>query len=137
MSVNDGGPKPFTTKTPKWRNLVRFQKTLALSAGASNAAEAEAAERAARRLMEQRGIDPVELPNSALYDYGNFADNALLKKLRDEWRAAHPNFYYGKPDRHGSVWRLKHKPRPRKPKPVDHHAYDGLFDDFKLSEKQP
>jgi hypothetical protein len=78
--------------------------------------------------MAAYGIDPVEVPNWSMYSHMSFAENALLKQLRDEWRAAHPNFYYGKPGYQGSVRRLKHKPRPRKPKPADHHEFDGLFD---------
>jgi hypothetical protein len=69
---------------------IRFQKTLALAASASNAFEAEAAERAARRLMEQENIDPTDIPNQSLYSAHNFADNPLLQKLRKEYREQHP-----------------------------------------------
>jgi hypothetical protein len=109
------------TKTDKWRNLVKFQKALAVFARASNAHEVEAAELAARRLMEAHNIDPVTVPNWSMYDHQRFADNALLKKLRDEWLGVHPTYYYGVMSSFGSRRRLKHKPRPRKPKPVDHH----------------
>lgn len=69
---------------------IRFQKTLALFAAASNSFEAVAAELAARRLLEVHQIDPTIIPNASLYNRMNFADNALLKKLRDEWREQHP-----------------------------------------------
>jgi hypothetical protein len=105
---------------------IKFQKALALATSA-NPHEAQAAERAARRLMAAHNIDPVTVPNSSLYSRTNFADNPLLQKLRDEWRAAHPDFYYGKPDRFGNVRRLKRKPRPMQSKPVDIHEFDGLF----------
>ena len=39
-------------------DIIKFQKALALAAGASNKHEAEAAERAARRVMEACNIDP-------------------------------------------------------------------------------
>ena len=37
----------------------------------------------------------------------SFADNALLKKRRDEWRAAHPDLHYSKPNSDGSMRRLR------------------------------
>jgi hypothetical protein len=110
-------------------NDIRFQKTLAVFAGASNTHEAEAAELAARRLMAACSIDPIDFPTKSLYNRMNFADSVLLKKLRDEWLAAHPAYYYGVLDSWGARRRLKHKPRPRKPKPVDHHEFDGLSGD--------
>jgi hypothetical protein len=109
---------------------VKFQKALALAAGASNRFEAEAAERAARRLMELYNIDPVEFPNISFYNRMNFADNPLLKKLRDEWREQHPHYWYAKIDKDGSARRLRRKPRSKptaKPEPVN---FDGMFDDF-------
>jgi hypothetical protein len=106
---------------------------LAQFAGASNSFEAEAAELAARRLMEAYKLDPVTIPNKPFNSDMRFGDNALLKKLRDEYRAAHPNYYYSKPDWCGNVRRLKHKPRPKKPEPVNHRMFDGMFDDFKRS----
>jgi hypothetical protein len=112
------------------RNAVKFQKTLALAGSASNNFEAEAAELAARRVMEAYNIDPVTTPNFSLYNYMNFADSALLKKLRDEWRAAHPQYFYSKPDRKGTVRRLRRKPRKKKATPVSTNMFDGLFDDF-------
>jgi len=111
--------------------IIKFQKALALAAGASNRFEAEAAELAARRVMAAYNIDPVTIPDRSFYSHMNFANNALLKKLRDEWRAAHPNYWYSKPDKYGSVRRLRGKPRKRKratPDPVS--MYEGLFDDF-------
>jgi hypothetical protein len=69
---------------------IKFQKALALAASASNTFEAEAAELAARRMMVMYGIDPTDIPDHSLYSRANFADNALLKKLREEWREAHP-----------------------------------------------
>jgi hypothetical protein len=122
------------------RQLRRFQKTLALYGGATCAAEAEAAELAARRLLEVFDIDPVVVPNSSLYDYTSFANNSLLAKLRAEYRAAHPNYYYSKPEKSGFTRRLKRKPRPpRAPKPADHRAFAGMFgelDDMLLSKEK-
>jgi predicted DNA-binding protein (UPF0251 family) len=71
-------------------NVIKFQKTLALAASASNSFEVEAAEFAARRLMEVCNLDPTDIPNVSLYSQSNFADNTLLRKLREEWREAHP-----------------------------------------------
>lgn len=69
---------------------IKFQKALALSASASNKFEAEAAELAARRLMVTHKIDPTDIPDGSLYSRINFTDNALLKRLRDEYRERHP-----------------------------------------------
>jgi len=69
---------------------IRFQKTLATAAAASNENEAAAAEFAARRLMETFNIDPTDIPDQSLYNRMNFGNNELLKKLRAEWREAHP-----------------------------------------------
>jgi hypothetical protein len=66
---------------------IRFQKTLALYADAADRFEAEAAEAAARRLMAAYGIDPLRMPDASLYSRDNFADNALLARLRTERRA--------------------------------------------------
>ena len=96
------------------RDSIRFQKTLAVFAGASNEHEAAAAELAARRIMESCNIDPVDFPTGSLYGRMGFADNALLKKLREEWREAHPDYWYGKADKFGTAKRLRHKPRPKK-----------------------
>lgn len=72
-------------------NYIKFQKTLALAASASNQFEAEAAEFAARRLMAQHNIDPTDIPDRSLYSRSiNFADNVLLQKLRTEYRVQHP-----------------------------------------------
>jgi hypothetical protein len=114
------------------RRVIQFQKTLALAASASNSFEAEAAEQAARRLMENHNIDPMCIPDFSFVSQVDFAD--LLKKLREEWRAAHPDYYYGKPDKNGSARRLRRKPRPKRPKPndkdLDVSKLQGLFDDF-------
>jgi hypothetical protein len=113
------------------RGKIKFQKALALAASASNGFEVAAAEHAARRLMAAYSIDPVAMPNYSLYNGMRFGDNALLKKLRDEWRAAHPDYFYGKPDKHGSVRRLRRKPRKRKPATPDPvNMYEGMFDDY-------
>jgi hypothetical protein len=64
--------------------LKRFQKCLRRATAASTPGEAEAAEAAARRLMEVHQIDPTKLTDKSLYDHTNFADNALLRKLREE-----------------------------------------------------
>jgi hypothetical protein len=69
---------------------IKFQKTLALAASASNSFEAEAAELAARRIMVAYNIDPTDIPDRSLYSRTKFTDNALLKRLRDEWREQHP-----------------------------------------------
>lgn len=69
-------------------DTIRFQKTLALFASASNQYEAEAAELAARRLIETRAVDPLRIPDYSLYSRVTFADNALLKRLREEALAA-------------------------------------------------
>jgi hypothetical protein len=69
---------------------IKFQKTLALAASASNEFEAEAAELAARRVMVAYNIDPTDIPDRSLYSRTKFTDNALLKRLRDEWREEHP-----------------------------------------------
>jgi hypothetical protein len=91
---------------------------LALAELASNQYEEEAAERVAHRLIETYNIDPVVIPDVSFYNCMNFANNALLKKLRDEYRAAHPDYeYYSKGAR---VYRYRGK--RRKPKPGDIHA---------------
>jgi hypothetical protein len=117
--------------------VIRFQKALELVARATIPHEAEAAELAARRIMLAYSIDPVLVPNGSFYDRTSFADNPLLAKLREEWRAGHPEkLYYS---RGGIVRERKTKPRKRKVEPVDVHAFDGLFDDFmaSLSEEKP
>ena len=112
------------------RQVIKFQKTLALFAGASTLHEAEAAELGARRVMQACDIDPVVVCNSSLYDYTDFGDNALLKKLRDEWRETHPNYWY-KTYKDGSTRRLRRKPRPKRATlDPDLSVYAGLFDDF-------
>lgn len=110
------------------RDVYRFQKALTLAVRTANPNEARAAELAARRLMAAYNIDPMIIPDRSILDGTNFADTALLKTLREEWRATHPDFYYSKPDSQGSVRRLRHKPRPRKPKPENVHEFDGMFD---------
>jgi hypothetical protein len=118
-------------QSPGLSRAIKFQQVLALAASTSNPFEAEAAELAARRLMETQNIDPVTIPDVSLYNGMNFANNALLKKLRDEWRAAHPHYSY-KTRKDGVTRRLRGKPKPvntkRKPTPVN--MYEGMFDDF-------
>jgi hypothetical protein len=121
---------------------IKFQKLLA-QAAAANPHEAAAAERAARKFMTQHAIDPVTIPDRALTSHLNFAANPLLTKLREEWRAQHPDYHYT--SRGGFVRRLKHKPRPRKPRPGDYVTPEdlaqlnklGLFDDFLKSFDTP
>jgi hypothetical protein len=72
------------------RDVVRFQKALAVAAVASNPFEAAAVEAAARRLVESGLIDPTHVPDQSFVAQIKFNDNALLKTLRDEYRAAHP-----------------------------------------------
>jgi Protein of unknown function (DUF2786) len=95
--------------------LRRFQKTLALFARAATPHEAEAAEQAARRVMAQYNIDPVKIGDKSLYDHQSFADNALLKKLREEWLVKHKL----KPKPEPSVNTTKPKPRPSNAPPVN------------------
>jgi hypothetical protein len=71
------------------KNVIKFQKALALAAAASNRHEAEAAELAVRRLMEAYDIDPIEIPDVSLYNHMTFTDNAVLKTLRDEYHEPH------------------------------------------------
>jgi hypothetical protein len=111
------------------RNDVKFQKALALAAS-TNPHEVAAAEAAARRLMAQHDIDPVELPDRSLYGHQNFADSRLLARLRAEWRAAHPDYHYSKIAKNGAYRRLRRKPRPAKPDD-DINAFAGLFDAYK------
>jgi hypothetical protein len=74
----------FSTKNEIFYNLQRFQKCLRLASDASNPNEAEAAEVAARRLMELHGIDLNKVPDESMYDCTSFANNCLLIKLRQE-----------------------------------------------------
>ena len=117
------------------RNYIKFQKTLALAASASNPFEAKAAELAARRLIATCNIDPVQTPNESFYNHMNFADNALLKKLRDEWREQHPHYWYGKINKDGSARRLRNKPRraSTKANTKSEPNFDGTFDDWSFS----
>lgn len=68
--------------------LRRFQKCLRRATEASTPGEAEAAEAAARRIMQAYGIDPVKLTDKSLYDRTTFEDNMLLKALREEYYEA-------------------------------------------------
>ena len=120
----------------RFREVIRFQKALALAAGASNRNEAKAAEVAARKLMEAYEIDPVVAPNGSFYNQMNFADNALLKKLRDEWRAAHPDYWY-KTSKGGHVRRLRGKPKRKRATPDPVNLYEGMFDDYKPGFVEP
>lgn len=72
-------------------DVLKFQKALALAASVSNPFEAAAAESAVRRIMESRNIDPTRVPNQSFVSrHINFANNTLLQKLREEFRALHP-----------------------------------------------
>ena len=93
-------------------NDIKFQKALALAASASNKFEAEAAERAARRLMATHNIDPTDIPDGSLYNRMNFAENALLRKLREEWRKAHPQPVNTKKRKGVNTKKAKPKPKP-------------------------
>ena len=134
----------MTRRKGNWTDYVKFQKALALAAGASNRHEAEAAEVAARKLMAAYEIDPVESPNGSFYNGMNFANNALLKKLRDEWRAAHPHYSYTT-SKDGIVRRLRRKPKSESTRPVNTkpkraapvNLYEGLFDDFASVASKP
>ena len=81
--------------------------------------------------MEAYNIDPVLTPDRSLYNRMNFSGNALLKKLRDEWREAHPDYYYAI-RKDGCTRRLRGKPR-RRPVNTTTEMYEGLFDDFARS----
>jgi hypothetical protein len=72
------------------RRTIRFQKALRMAERGATAAERATAEATASRLMAEYKIDPVALCNGSLYDRESFADNALLKKLREEFRATDP-----------------------------------------------
>jgi hypothetical protein len=128
------------------KTVITFQKVLALAAAASNRHEAEAAELAARRLMEEYDIDPIDIPDASFYDHMNFADNAVLRKLRDEYRAPHARKVAARLARRKAAAVAKRKatiaakqeaaglntrPKPTAtPGPVN---WSGLFDDFAQS----
>jgi hypothetical protein len=102
-------------------DIIKFQKALALAAGASNPHEAKAAELAVRRLVKGLNLDPTRLPDFSYVAHINFANNPLLQKLRDEYRAAHPHEFKIAND--GTVRRVKAKrtstkPFNTKPKPA-------------------
>jgi hypothetical protein len=79
------------------RDVITFQKALTLAAAASNPNEAAAAELAVRRILVARNINPCVVPDqSFLSRHINFADNPLLQKLREEYRALHPPARRGK-----------------------------------------
>ena len=109
-----------------------WPKTLALAAGASNAHEAKAAELAARRVMEACNLDPVLIPNVSFVSHINFANNALLNKLREEWRAAHPHYSY-KAGKDGHVRRLRGPVNTKRKRATPDPAsmYEGMFADFR------
>jgi DNA-binding CsgD family transcriptional regulator len=77
----------FSTKNETFENLRRFQKCLRRATAASTLGEAEAAEAAARRLMETYKINPLKIPDKSVYDFTDFSDNALLLRLRQEYMA--------------------------------------------------
>jgi hypothetical protein len=89
---------------------MKFQRALVLATRAANPFEAAAAERAARRMVTTGSIDPTRCPDMSFDDDTNFADNVLLRKLREEWRTQHP----------------PRKRRPAKPKPPE-STYDFGF----------
>jgi hypothetical protein len=92
-------------------DVIKFQKTLALAASASNKFEAEAAELAARRVMHACNLDPTRIPNGSFYSHHNFADSPLLAKLREEYRQKHPAKL------RKTAKRVNTKPRKYEPKP--------------------
>jgi hypothetical protein len=68
--------------------VISFQKLLARAARPGNPNEGSIAEKAARRIMTEYGIDPTdELLDTAWKGSGHFADNLLLAKFRQEHRA--------------------------------------------------
>jgi hypothetical protein len=115
--------------SPGLRREIKFQQILALAGSALNSHETEAAELAARRWMEMHNIDPVLISDQSFYNHMNFADNALLKKLRDEWREQHPNYAY-RTSKDGIVRRLRRPRRAKRAAPDPVKLYEGLFDDF-------
>jgi hypothetical protein len=128
------------------KNVIKFQKALALAAAASNRHEAEAAELAVRRLMEAYDIDPIEIPDASLYNHMTFADNTVLQKLRDEYREPHARKVAARLAKRKAAAAARRKvtiaskreapgvntrPKPTaKPEPVN---WNGLFDDFAQS----
>lgn len=113
------------------RNTIRFQKTLALFAYASCPAEAEAAELAARRLMQKFNIDPLTVPDVSLYSRDTFANNQLLAKLRAE-QLAKPEVQAAtqKKEARSARARKAATTRARNEGRLDSGSqFDGLFDD--------
>jgi uncharacterized protein DUF2786 len=105
--------------------LRRFQKCLRRASDASSPGEAQAAEAAARRLMEAYKIDPLMLTNKSLYDHTSFANNALLLKLREERQLARQHRRGAKKHKKVKPVKVKREPfklrnvkfkRKRKPK---------------------
>jgi hypothetical protein len=105
-------------------DVIKFQKTLALAAAASNKHEAEAAERAARRLVETCKLNPTRIPDKSFVSHVNLADYELLKKLRDEWRASHPHTK-PKPKRTAKPVNTS-KPKPSAASPTIPFSIDGF-----------
>jgi hypothetical protein len=101
-------------------DVIKFQKALELAATASNPYEAQAAELAVRRIVKGCNLDPTRIPDKSIVSKIDFTDNALLQKLRDEYREQHPH----KP----KVSKRKPKPKPKRPDPVS--MCEGMFDDF-------
>jgi hypothetical protein len=66
----------------------------------------------------RRNLDPTRIPDACFVNHANFADNALLKKLRDEYRAAHPH----KTSKKGITRRLRRNPKPASASPVNTKA---------------
>jgi hypothetical protein len=105
-------------------DVIKFQKALALAAGASNPHEAKAAELAVRRLVKTRDLDPTRVPDQSFVSKVSFTDNALLQKLRDEYREQHPHKRKGSKPKAAKP----SKGKPAAPDPVS--MYEGMFDDF-------
>jgi len=120
----------LTSLTQQLERLRRFQKCLRRASDASSPGEAQAAEAAARRLLEAYKIDPLLLTDKSLYDHTSFANNSLLIKLREERqhakqkrRGAKHKKPVTKVKQESEPYKLKnikfkHK-RKRKPKPTE------------------
>ena len=62
--------------------------------------------------MATHNIDPTDIPDGSLYNRINFAENALLRKLREEWRKAHPQPVNTKKRKGVNTKKAKPKPKP-------------------------
>jgi hypothetical protein len=117
-------------------DVMKFQKALALAAGASNEFEAAAAEQAARRLVAARRLDPTRIPNGSFDSDANFADNALLKKLREEWREQHPKLAKRRVAKPVNT-KPKPKPAPAAASPTIPFNIDGPFNTKPKATAEP